>query len=119
MSQMENGPEINMDATALTREETYTDSKVGTIRKIAPEAATDSPPLAVTNLAGGPVLLDQSSPDRPRTLLPWFKVEVELDEMQKPLRLGATGRAKFELESESLAQQIYWWLRKRLKKLRY
>jgi len=36
MSQMENGPEINMDATALTREETYTDSKVGTIRKMIP-----------------------------------------------------------------------------------
>jgi hypothetical protein len=36
MSQMENSPEISMDATALTREEVYTDSRVGTIRKMTP-----------------------------------------------------------------------------------
>jgi len=36
MSQMDTSPEISMDATALTREETYTDSRVGTIRKMTP-----------------------------------------------------------------------------------
>ena len=36
MSQMETSPEISMDATALTREEVYTDSRVGTIRKLIP-----------------------------------------------------------------------------------
>jgi hypothetical protein len=36
MSQMENSPEIAMDASALSREETYTDSRVGTIRKMTP-----------------------------------------------------------------------------------
>lgn len=36
MSQMDNSPEISMDAAALTREETYTDSRVGTIRKMIP-----------------------------------------------------------------------------------
>lgn len=36
MSQMDNSPEITMDATALTREETFTDSRVGTIRKMTP-----------------------------------------------------------------------------------
>lgn len=36
MSEMENSPEISMDATALTREEVYTDSRVGTIRKMTP-----------------------------------------------------------------------------------
>ncbi len=36
MSQMETSPEINMDATALAREEVYTDSRVGTIRKMTP-----------------------------------------------------------------------------------
>jgi hypothetical protein len=40
MSQMETGPEISMDASALTREETYTDSKVGTIRKMTPVTIT-------------------------------------------------------------------------------
>ena len=43
MSQMENGTEINMDATALTREETYTDSKVGTIRKMVPVSLDGEP----------------------------------------------------------------------------
>jgi len=102
----------------------------GTIRKIAPEATTQSPPRAVTNVAGGAVLIDRSSPEQARTLLPWFKVEVELDlddekrteldpddEGRIELHLGATGTAKFELESASLAQQVYWWVRKRLKKL--
>ena len=36
MSQMETSPEISMDATALSREEVYTDSRVGTIRKMTP-----------------------------------------------------------------------------------
>lgn len=36
MSQMENSPEINMDPGALSREEVYTDSRVGTIRKMTP-----------------------------------------------------------------------------------
>ena len=92
----------------------------GRIRKISPEAMTQAPPRAVTNLAGGPVLIDRSSPEQARTLLPWFKVEVELeldDDGRRQLRLGATGTAKFELESASLAQQVYWWVRKRLKKL--
>ena len=36
MSQMDTSPEISMDAAALTREEVYTDSRVGTIRKMTP-----------------------------------------------------------------------------------
>ena len=36
MSQMDNAPEINMDAAALTREEVFTDSKIGSIRKLTP-----------------------------------------------------------------------------------
>ena len=36
MSQMDTNPEISMDASALTREEVYTDSRVGTIRKMIP-----------------------------------------------------------------------------------
>lgn len=35
MSQMED-QEINMDASALTREEAFTDSKIGSIRKMTP-----------------------------------------------------------------------------------
>ena len=36
MSQMETSPEISMDANALSREEVFTDSRVGTIRKMTP-----------------------------------------------------------------------------------
>ena len=36
MSQMDNSPEISMDASALTREEVFTDSRVGSIRKMTP-----------------------------------------------------------------------------------
>jgi hypothetical protein len=36
MSQMDNSPEINMDPGALSREEVFTDSRVGTIRKMTP-----------------------------------------------------------------------------------
>ena len=36
MSEMDTSPEIKMDAAALMREEVYTDSRVGTIRKMTP-----------------------------------------------------------------------------------
>ncbi len=36
MSQMDNSPDIKMDAAALTREEVYTDSRIGSIRKMIP-----------------------------------------------------------------------------------
>ena len=36
MSQMDTSPEISMDANALSREEVFTDSRVGTIRKMTP-----------------------------------------------------------------------------------
>jgi len=36
MSQMDNTPEIEMDASALAREEVYTDSRIGSIRKMVP-----------------------------------------------------------------------------------
>jgi hypothetical protein len=45
MSQMDTPPEIAMDATNLTREEVFTDSRVGTIRKMTPvtlDGETDS-----------------------------------------------------------------------------
>ena len=39
MSPTENSPEINMDANALTREEVYTDGRIGTVRKLVPVTA--------------------------------------------------------------------------------
>lgn len=43
MSQLDNGPEINMDANAMMREEVYTDSRVGTIRKMTPVTPAGEP----------------------------------------------------------------------------
>ena len=43
MSQMDTSPEISMDASALTREEVYTDSRVGTIRKMVPVTLAGEP----------------------------------------------------------------------------
>jgi len=43
MSQMDNSPEVNMDATALTREEVYTDSRIGSIRKMIPVTVDGEP----------------------------------------------------------------------------
>ena len=39
MNPTENTPEIKMDATALTREEVYTDGRIGTVRKLTPVTA--------------------------------------------------------------------------------
>lgn len=36
MNQMDTSPEISMDANALSREEVFTDSRIGTIRKMTP-----------------------------------------------------------------------------------
>ncbi len=43
MTQIENKLETKMDAAALTREEVYTDSRVGTIRKLIPVTVTGEP----------------------------------------------------------------------------
>jgi hypothetical protein len=45
MSQMDNAPEIKMDPADLVREEVFTDSRVGTIRRMTPvltDGETDS-----------------------------------------------------------------------------
>lgn len=43
MSQMDNTQEIKMDATALSREEVYTDSRIGSIRKMTPVTSDGEP----------------------------------------------------------------------------
>jgi len=43
MSQMDNNPEIKMDASSLTREEVFTDSRIGSIRKLVPVTLDGEP----------------------------------------------------------------------------
>lgn len=43
MSQMDNNPEIRMDAASFCREEVYTDSRIGSIRKLVPVTLDGEP----------------------------------------------------------------------------
>jgi len=43
MSQMDNNPDIKMDVTTLCREEVYTDSRIGSIRKLVPVTLDGEP----------------------------------------------------------------------------
>jgi len=40
---MDNNPEIKMDASSLTREEVFTDSRIGSIRKLVPVTLDGEP----------------------------------------------------------------------------
>ena len=71
-----------------------------------PENTTsEPPPAALTNPAGGPVLLDPKSPEG-RTLTPWYRVEIVLDAGGEELPVGATGNVRFIVGTDSLGSQI-------------
>ena len=89
----------------------------GRIVKIASRGTTQAPPAALCHYGGGPVVVDGDTPENAHTVVPWFKVEVNLEGADPAdVPLGATGTAKFRLESAPLAYQIYWRARKVLKK---
>jgi len=66
---------------------------------------SEPPPAALTNIAGGPVLLDPQFPEG-RTLYPWYRVEIVLDAGDDELPVGATGSVRFIVGKESLGSQI-------------
>ena len=78
------------------------------ITKIVPQATHEVPSPSLTGAAGGPVVLDPSSPEAPRTLLPWFRVELALPGDAPPVPLGATGKARFLIAHVPLAHQWYY-----------
>ncbi|MFH0964811.1 MAG: efflux RND transporter periplasmic adaptor subunit [Planctomycetota bacterium] len=80
----------------------------GAVTRIYTRATTNAPPAPLTNRAGGPVLLDPQSPERPRALLPWYRVDVRLDNVPERLLIGATGSARFGIGAAPLASQIRW-----------
>jgi len=79
-----------------------------TIARVLPQATHEVPSPGLTDRAGGPVLLDPSSGDGARTLLPWFRVELTLPPDAPPVPLGATGRARFLIGRKPLLQQWYY-----------
>ncbi len=83
---------------------------LGRIERLHPAATHAAPPQGLANRAGGPVLLDpQATPQQPRTLFPWYRVDIVLDEGQLITNMGATGQVRFVVGSEPLGAQI--WLR--------
>jgi len=87
---------------------TYPDTVfTGKIIYPLPENKTyQPPPAALTNAAGGPVLLDPKSP-KGKTLYPWFKVEITLDaNADNPdVPAGATGTVRFIVGRKPIWEQ--------------
>lgn len=81
------------------------------IVKVLPQATHEVPSGGLTDRGGGPVLLDPSSgPQQARTLLPWFRVELELPPDAPPIPLGTTGMARFQIARRPLLHQWYYKL---------
>lgn len=85
------------------------------VTKVLDQATHEVPSPGLTHAAGGPVVLDPSSPQGNRTLLPWFRVELELPADAARVPLGATGRARFRIATQPLARQWYYKLRRLLR----
>ena len=77
------------------------------IAEILPQATHEVPSLGLTNRGGGSVVLDPSSGQTPRTLLPWFRVELTLPEDASPIPLGTTGKVRFLIARRPLVNQWY------------
>ena len=67
------------------------------------------PPPALTNAGGGDILLDPKSPEGQRTLLPWFRVDIVLDNADVRLPVGVTGTIRFVIGRDPIGTQA--WLR--------
>ena len=82
--------------------------------KDEPKATYQAPSPGLTNAGGGPVLLDPSVPEGTRTLLPWFRIELELPSDAVAVKLGTTGQARFTIAQKPLFDQWYYKLRRLL-----
>ena len=80
------------------------------VAKVLDQATYQVPSPGLTSPAGGPVVLDPSAPQRDRTLLPWFRVELDLPDGAPAPPLGVTGRARFRIGTHPLAEQWYYRL---------
>ncbi len=82
---------------------------LGTVERLHPSATNQPPPPALTDAAGGPVLLDPRAAAGERSLLPWYRVDVVLDADAGGPPVGATGTVRFVVGEESIGKQL--WLR--------
>ena len=79
------------------------------IERLHPSATHGPPPVALTNASGGKVLLDPESPGGQRTLLPWYRVDLVLEETPDEPPVGVTGTARFTVGRDPIGKQA--WLR--------
>jgi len=87
---------------------------LGAIAHVDPSATNIPPPLALTNVAGGSVLLDPGAPEDRRTLLPWYKVSIDLDFSLGRPPVGVTGTARFIVGREPIGTQLWLMFRRML-----
>jgi len=86
----------------------------GTIERIHPSATHTAPAASLTNAGGGPVILDPKSSQTPRTLLPWYRVDVELNPGQEVPPVGVSGTARFVAGRMPLGKQAWRAFRRML-----
>ena len=80
---------------------------IGTIERVHFSATHQPPAPALTNAGGGPVLMDPKSPDGRRTLLPWYRIDIELDESATLPPVGVTGSARFIVGRDPIGKQAW------------
>ena len=85
------------------------------VTDMLPQATHEAPSPGLTNAGGGPVILDPSAPEGTRTLLPWFRIELELPPDASPIALGTTGKARFLIARKPLLDQWYYKLQRLLR----
>ncbi len=84
----------------------------GTIERVDPSATRDVPPKALTNAAGGPVLLDPNAPGDPRALMPWYRVDIALNAEGQTPPVGSTGTVRFVTGKSPIGQQFWLHFRR-------
>ncbi len=84
----------------------------GTVERVEPSATKEAPPMALTNAAGGPVLLDPNAPGGAKALMPWYRVDIVLDSGQRILPVGATGTVRFVTGRSPIGHQFWLHFRR-------
>jgi hypothetical protein len=77
----------------------------GKVERVHPSATFTPPEASLTDAAGGPVLMDPKAQDR--TLMPWYRVDVILNEGTAGLPPGTTGKARFVVGSDPIGVQLW------------
>lgn len=86
----------------------------GRVERVYPSATRKAPPAALTDQGGGPVLLDPQAKGQPMALMPWYRVDIVLDELATRPPVGVTGTARFTLPGEPVGFQFWMKFRRML-----